>query len=253
MIEVAAMVSVGRHPASGRPRRAPLDARAVEMGLRLQGPGLQVVHAGAADNPALRDYLGMGLPRLRVLRQPADDDAVPALLEWARRERPQLILVGGRADGGEDSGMTPYLLAQGLGYAIVVDAVEVAIADRRLEVIQALPRGQRRRVRVGLPCVLAVAAAAPAPRQSAYGPARRGEIAVEPVQAANAAQAAHWEVQPARKRPKRLKVVKARTAAERLKAATAVQGGGKTVRTASPSEAARAIYDYLKDEGLIAR
>jgi electron transfer flavoprotein beta subunit len=250
-LKVAAMVSIGSHPASGRPRRAPLDTRAVEMGLDLGGAELQVVHAGDPDNPALRDYLGMGLPTLTVLQQPPHGDTIPALLRWARREQPELLLLGCRADGGEDSGMTPYLLAQALGYAVVIDAVQVEVCDRHLDIVQALPRGQRRRVGAELPCVVAVGAAAPAPRQSAYGPARRGRINVEPVEPADDTEAAHWEIQPARRRPKRLKVVKAKTAAERFMAATAVQGGGKTVRGVSPAEAARVIYDYLKEEELL--
>jgi electron transfer flavoprotein beta subunit len=37
-LKVAALVSVGRHPVTGRPRRAEYDARAVEMGLALATP-----------------------------------------------------------------------------------------------------------------------------------------------------------------------------------------------------------------------
>lgn len=251
--KVAAMVSVGSHPASGRPCRAPLDARAVEMGLGLSGARLRVVHAGDPDNPALRDYLGMGLPTLTVLQQPPHGDSLPALLRWARREQPELLLLGCRANGGEDSGMAPFLLAQALGYAVVVDAVQVEVRERRLEIVQALPRGQRRLIRAELPCVITVGAAAPAPRQSAYGQARRGRIAIEPVEPAADIEAIHWEIQSARTRPKRLKVVKAKTAAERFMAATAVRGGGKTVRGVSPAEAARIIYDYLQEEELVTR
>lgn len=253
MTKIAAMVSVGSHPASGRPRRAPLDARAVEMGLGLSGGGLLVVHAGDPENPALREYLGMGLPELTVLQQPPDSDSFPTLLAWARRAQPQLILLGSRADGGEDSGMTPYLLAQALGFTLAVDAVQVALRDRHLDIVQALPRGQRRRVKTMLPCVVAVGATAPAPRQSAYGPAQRGRIRVEIHETVRDTVAGQWHTKPARKRPKRLKVVKAKTAAERFSAATAVQGGGKIIRDVSPVEAARVIYDYLKEEGLIGR
>lgn len=251
-IKVAALVSVGRHPASGRPRRAPLDARALEMGLALNATPLQVVHAGDPAAPALREYLGMGLPSMTVIQQAADDDAMQALSQWARREQPQLILTGCRADGAEDSGMLPFLLAQELGYAVVIDAVQVKERGGELDIVQALPRGQRRRIQVKLPCVVAVGAAAPSPRQSAYGAAQRGTIQVEiPEQAAPDSEAAQWQVQPARKRPKRLKLVKATTAAERFMAATAVQGGGKTISGMAPAEAAREIFDYLKQEDLI--
>ena len=42
---VTALVSVGRHPESGRARRAEQDARAVEMGMALSCYGLEVLHA----------------------------------------------------------------------------------------------------------------------------------------------------------------------------------------------------------------
>ncbi|HAQ85137.1 MAG TPA: electron transfer flavoprotein subunit beta, partial [Pseudomonas sp.] len=45
-LNVITLVSVGAHPTSGRPRRAEQDARAVELGLRLVGDQLQLLHAG---------------------------------------------------------------------------------------------------------------------------------------------------------------------------------------------------------------
>ena len=45
-LNIVALVSVGAHPTSGRPRRAEQDARAVELGLRLAGQNLQLLHAG---------------------------------------------------------------------------------------------------------------------------------------------------------------------------------------------------------------
>lgn len=67
-LNVYALVSIGAHPTSGRPRRADQDARAVELGLRLAGEQLGVLHAGDPWQDALRAYLGMGLPALTVLR-----------------------------------------------------------------------------------------------------------------------------------------------------------------------------------------
>src|SRR3546814_3084991 len=49
-------------------------------------------------------------------------------------------------------------------------------------VLQALPRGQRRRLKVRLPFLATVDNAAPKPRQSAYGPARRGALHAEEVE-----------------------------------------------------------------------
>ncbi len=113
-LNIVALVSIGAHPASGRPRRAEQDARAVELGLRLSGPRLQVLHAGDPHAEALRGYLGMGLERLSVLEQPAGADALPALAEHLRDSRAQLVLTGSQAETGEGSGMLPFLLAERL-------------------------------------------------------------------------------------------------------------------------------------------
>src|SRR4051794_24495740 len=74
---VISLVSIGAHPTSGRPRRAEQDARAVELGLQMAGDKLQVLHAGNIAEPTLRSYLGMGLPEIQVLEQPAGSDALP--------------------------------------------------------------------------------------------------------------------------------------------------------------------------------
>jgi len=55
-LNIVALVSVGAHPLSGRPRRAEQDARAVELGLHLAGERLQVLHAGDPQQEALRAY-----------------------------------------------------------------------------------------------------------------------------------------------------------------------------------------------------
>ena len=67
-LHVISLVSVGAHPTSGRPRRAEQDARAVELGLQLAGDNLHVLHAGDAEEPALRGYLGMGVDELQIGR-----------------------------------------------------------------------------------------------------------------------------------------------------------------------------------------
>ena len=60
-LNVAILVSAGAHSLSGRPRRADLDARAIELALRLSPSApLHVVHAGDPKEAALRDYLGAG-------------------------------------------------------------------------------------------------------------------------------------------------------------------------------------------------
>jgi electron transfer flavoprotein beta subunit len=60
-----------------------------------------------------------------------------------------------------------------------------------------------------------------------------------------------WQVNGAQKRPKRLKIIKAKTAADRFKAATAkVQGGsGKVIYDSKAS--AQEILNLLISEGVL--
>lgn len=253
-LQVITLVSVGAHPTSGRPRRAEQDARAVELGLRLAGERLQVLHAGDADAEALRSYLGMGLNELGVLQQDAGDDALPVLTDYLSGCGAQLVLTGTQAETGEGSGMLPYLLAERLGWPLVVGLVEVEHVDHGVaQVLQALPRGQRRRLRVRLPFLASVDNAGPLARQSAFGPARRGSLEALPAAAQADPLLTAAQFQPARPRPKRLKVIKAKTGAERMKAATAkaVGGSGQVLKDVSPEAGAEAIFNLLIEEGVL--
>jgi electron transfer flavoprotein beta subunit len=216
------------------------------------GSRLHLVHAGDPQTPGLRDYLGMAVAELTVLKLPLEADALPALTAYLEKLNFDLVLLGLRGEGGEDSGLLPYQLAEALGLPVVANVVEVIPQGDSTRLLQALPRGQRRAVIAPLPCIAAVDWAAPAPRQSAFGVARRGRIVVEQAAVVMDAACADWEQQPARKRPKRLKVVKATSAAERFQAATGVQGGGgKVLRSDDFRQAAQAIYDYLRAEGVV--
>ncbi|KMK14091.1 electron transfer flavoprotein subunit beta [Pluralibacter gergoviae] len=252
---VAALVSVGRHPESGRARRAEQDARAVEMGMALSCYGLEVLHAGDPAAEALRSYAGMGVPWLRVLAIGEQDDAVAALGDYLRGQDPDIILTGGRAESGESSGMLPFLLGEALGIPVVTGVADiVSLNDKEASVLQALPRGQRRALRVSLPFIASVDMAAPAPRQNALGPAARARIDIEDNVCREADEARQaWQEEPARPRPKRLKVVKAKTAADRFRAATAKSqsAGGRVLRDKPACEMAQAIFDLLLEEGVV--
>lgn len=252
MIKVAVLLSVGRHPASGRARRAPLDARALELALRLPEAEIHAVHAGDPAEPALRDYLGMGLDRLTVLASPPASDPVPALMEYLAALASDVIIAGSRAEGGEDSGMLPYLVGQGLGYAIVADVAGIGIADGWAALTQALPRGRRRLMETRLPTVAIVNASAPEPRQSAFARARRGLVETIAVEAAADVFPESCEIRPWRPRPKRIRVPAGGSAADRLKAMTETKSGAGTLLVQpTAEEAARAIYDYLVEKRLI--
>lgn len=251
---VISLVSIGAHPTSGRPRRAEQDARAVELGLQMAGDKLQVLHAGNIAEPILRSYLGMGLPQLQVLEQPPGSDALPVLCEYLRDAGAQVVLTGSQAETGEGSGMLPFLLAEQLGWPLIVGLAQVESIEAGVaHVLQALPRGQRRRLKVRLPFLATVDNAAPKPRQSAYGPAQRGELAAHEVEIEQDELFTGAQLQPAKPRPKRLKVIKAKSGADRMKAATAKAsgGGGRVLKGVSNEEGAQAILQLLLEEGVV--
>ncbi|WP_437879946.1 electron transfer flavoprotein subunit beta [Pseudomonas sp. LRF_L74] len=253
-LNIVALVSIGAHPASGRPRRAEQDARAVELGLKLAGEKLNVVHAGDPHEETLRAYLGMGLPALTVLEQKQGADALPALSDHLKLAGTQLVLTGSQAETGEGSGLLPYLLAERLGWPLIVGLAEVESIDNgSAHVLQALPRGQRRRLKVRLPFVASVDQAAPAARQSAFGPSRRGKLEADAVELVDDPLYANAQWQPAKPRPKRLKVIKAKTGADRMKAATAKAsgGGGQVLSGLTPEAGAEAIFKLLLEEGVV--
>lgn len=254
-LSVCVLVSIGQHPSSERARRAPTDARAVEMGLELAPAELQVLHVGDPYDQALRSYAGMGLDSLRVIEQGEYDDVLNSLLHYFSSDLPDIIFTGVRAERGESSGMLPYLLGECLGCTVVSGIAQVlCIENGFAEVLQAQPRGQRRKLKVPLPFVASVDMAAAAPRQSAFGSGSRAKIDIEQIHAALVdSEALDWQWSPARNRPKRLKVVKAKSAADRLKAATqkSASSGGQVLRDMPAGEMAQAVFDLLLEEGVV--
>ncbi len=249
-MRIAVLLSLGSHPASGRARRADLDARALEMALRLAETlpdvAIHAVHAGDPDAGALRDYLGMGLERLHVLDVAHGADPVPALIGCLNEIRPDLVLTGMRAEAGEGSGMVPYLVAEALGASLVADVAGITDLADEATVIQALPRGRRRQVRLRLPAVLPVNAAAPEPRAPAFARARRGSIERHRAESVPDAFLEACETKPWRPRPKRMGLPAGASAAERMKAMTEARAGeGQVMVRPTPDEAAAALYDYL--------
>ena len=251
-LDVAILLSVGRHPASGRSRRADLDARALELAFSIgYRTRLHGIHAGDPAEPALTDYLGMGLTTLTVLRQPPGADALPVLVRHLAEIKPALIFAGAAAEIGEGSGILPYLIARTLKATLLPAIAQIEFSGEGVTALQALPRGRRRRLAAPLPVVVTADRAAPAGRQSAFARARDGSI-VALKTPANLPAAGDLREVPARSKPKRLKIVTGASADERLKAATELQAGrGQLLVDTPPEEAARVIFEYLCKEGIL--
>jgi electron transfer flavoprotein beta subunit len=251
VLDIAVLLSVGRHPASGRARCAERDARALQVALSLADVArVHAIHAGDHDQPALRDYLGMGIDRLTVLA--LDGDVSKPLADHLAQLRPALVLTGSHAEWGEASGMLPYLVAQSLGAQLICEAASVTLSGDTAHVIQALPRGGRRALRVALPVTLTIDRGAPQARMSAFGPARRGQIEVVAMDSTVGAPAMpeDWRRRPARVRPRRLAPVVG-NAADRLRSIQSPRAGsGAKLQGADPVQSAQAIWQYLVQEGL---
>lgn len=253
-LKVTTLISIGQHEKSGREQRASQDSRAVELGLKLVGNDVKLLHVGSEQNIALNQYLGMGLPELTLLKTAENSDATAVLLDHLTTTPTDILLTGIRAENGEASGLLPYQLAEKLGWPIVDRIADIQkITDGKAEVLQALPRGQRRLLRVPLPFVASVDNAAATPRQSAFGAARRATITEQTVDAPVDETRLDWQQSPAKAKPKRLNVVKAKNAADRFKAATAKPAGqgGQVINSGTDREKADAIMQMLLSENLV--
>jgi len=251
---VTVLLAAGRHPVSGRPRRAPTDARALELALSLPGaPPVTAVHAGDPDEPALREYLGMGLAGITVLQCDPAADCLPPLQAWLAARTPGLVLAGTATEHGLASGELPFRLAAALGAAAVAGVTGLEAADGRWRITQARSGGRRHRLVASAPLVASVDAGAPAPRPVAFARARRGRILAEPPPVA-AAPPPPVTLQPARRGARRQRVLRGVSAAERLRAVSGGSGGGggggQIIQGQDADAAAAAILEQLQRWGV---
>jgi electron transfer flavoprotein beta subunit len=245
MKRVAVLVSAGRHPVSGEPRHCRNDSLALQLGLNLI-KDLTVLHAGEADNPALQDYLAFGAHHIDVVSTAGDSIENLA----THLSNADLILTGTRAENGENSGLLPYLLAAKLNLPIVAGALEILPRDRQLEVLQFLPKGQRRRVMVQLPAVVAIHPLAPVKLH--YIHARKGLESIATLATSNTtAGTMQWRTGTPRK-PVKLKAPLSQTGHERLMAAiTSKNKGGSVVNEGNCVEKAQVIINFLREHRFI--
>lgn len=252
---IAVLVSAGRHPVSGEPRHCHNDSLALALGLNLASK-VTVLHAGTPSNPALQDYLALGATQIDVV--PNSGDVIEDLA--AQLTDANLILTGTRAENGEDSGLLPYLLAAKLNLPIVADALEIKANREQLEVLQFLPKGQRRRLLVSLPAVVAVHPSAAMALRFVHARKNLGNINTlhakdtkekSPQSDLKQPDSKQWRAEPVRK-PIKLVAQTAQTGHERLMAAISNKAkGGAVVNEGNNVEKAQVILRYLREHQLI--
>jgi electron transfer flavoprotein beta subunit len=232
-MKIVVLLSAGIHPVSRR--ACPVQVEAQAIGLAGIGASVTGLHAGQVD-AALGDYLGHGLAEITLLELPEGADPTEALVVELTALKPDLVLAGRRGQGGEDSGLLPYLIAQRLGWPIVADASGLDPVEGSLEVEQALPRGERRHVQVALPAVVTVHSSAPPPRPFTYAAVRRGRIVTKPG-IASPVETRAVEEQSYRRRPRLIRKAK---------------GGGGEVLVDPPVDVAAAkIIEFLEQVGVL--
>jgi electron transfer flavoprotein beta subunit len=238
---IVVLLSIGRHPISGRARAAERDARALALALGFGRPVVGL-HAGEPDE-ALREYLGMGLAGLTLLPVVPPADPAAVLAAHLKALAPDLVLAGARAESGDDTGLLPYLVADAIDAALIPGVVSAEPSDQGLSVLQAVPRGRRRRLAVTGRALLTVDRSGPTPRQVAWGPARRRQwesSAVGVTPAMPDLLPVTESERPARPRPKR------------IGPQAAQQSSGKAALTdCTPEAAAQAIFSFLVDQRVV--
>ena len=259
MKQIAVLVSCSKHPISGVARHHHNDSLALQLGLNLANKHtatLQVLHAGDAENPALQDYLALGASQIDVIS--ATGNVLEKLV--TQLQNVDLILTGTRAENGEDSGLLPYLLADKLNLPLVAGALEISSHENTLyenqpniEVLQFLPKGQRRRIVVTLPAVIVVHPLAPISLKFVHAQRSLGRINVMANKLSDIELSTHattWITEPPRKAIK-LKAQTKQTGHERLMdAISSKPKGGTVVNDRNNVEKAQVIITYLREHQL---
>lgn len=253
-LDIAVLVSAGRHPQSGTPRACRNDAIAMAFGKKLAPQSLRVLHVGEASDPALADYLAYGADRIDVL---AGSSATTLSLLAAALKDTDLILTGCRAETGAGSGLMPYRLAEIMQRPLVADVLSVTANGAKIEACQFLPKGRRRNFAAPLPAVLTIHPLAPVALTYAHARKLTGQI-IEHRTSTNTttstcvAAPSPVVMTPAGRALTRLKADEKRSAHQRMRAAVAAESkGGTVVDDGSDVEKAQAILAYLRQHRLV--
>jgi electron transfer flavoprotein beta subunit len=251
-LRAAVLLSAGRHPETAAPRACRGDAVALALGRRLIGDGLAALHAGAASEPALADYLALGAGSIEVLTVAPGRDVLGCLVERLRGM--DLILTGSRAELGPGSGLLPYALAHALGRPIVANVLEARVEAQDVYIRQFLPKGKRRRISAPLPVVLSVHPLAPAEMRYAHARKVAGRI-LELTHENSALEfdgGQAWTAEAAARRPRPLKAEEKKAAHARLTSAIVSESkGGIVAIEGSSVDKAQVMLSFLREHRLV--
>lgn len=239
---------------AGRTRHADQDARALAMACALTGPDDVLALHASAEAADLEPYLGLGVRHVTHLSlASAADDPAYALAEACAALAPDLVLTGMRAETWPASGMTPYFVAQRLGFVLAPSIVELAQTPDGLVCLQALPAGRRRRLRAAGGLVATISSAAAAAPLFAYGKAREAKIIRAVGVSAPDALRAHATERPQRKAPPRLHgAVVSGDVQQKFDAIFDRRDrNGEIISPGGAAEAAEAIINRLRMEGVL--
>lgn len=252
---ISALVSAGRHPVSGEPRHCHNDSLALNVALQIAqetASTCQVLHAGDPNNPALQDYLALGAAKIDVIATSASHQVLTNLVDALASS--DLILTGTRSESGQASGMLPYSLAEKLGLPIVNNALSVSVQGERVEVLQYLPKGKRRRVSVALPAVVSLHPLASVDLRYVYARKVHGSIMPLSKTVTNTQIPAPtaWSLETAKRKPIKLKARENKTGhARMLSAIESESKQGTVVNEGTYVEKAQVVLNYLREHKLI--
>ncbi len=246
-MKITVLVSLGRHPKSGRLMLSPNDARALALAKRMCDQP-RLLHVGeVSQQQTLRQYLGLGFDQLDLIECPAGQDVVGVLASALALDPCDLILAGQQACGQDDTGLVPYLLA---------DALDLPLIDRALsiesdQITQFLPKGQRRILPLQTPSIVTVSDKAPLELEYLARRARNGQINVLKGQAQDTpALYQGWQIEPAKPGRKRLSIQSSAKGWDRFNKRMNTTGSAGEVFHGSAQEGAEKTLGILKDKKL---
>ncbi len=168
-MKIIVLISLARHPLSGKPFCSPNDLRALAIGQSIEqeigkaakssanekDAQLIALHAGDPMAETLMEYTGYGISTLNVIKTKKDDPC-PHLAGYLLQEKPDLVIAGMQALGGLESGMVPYLLADKINYPIISGVFSCSLEDDKIQCSQYLPKGRRRAFVASLPLIITI-------------------------------------------------------------------------------------------------